>query len=66
MTTASSSGTARVRLLNSSHLQTTHRILEYLRGTATSDDCEPLFKQYEQCLKVPRAQRDAASVTWAY
>ncbi|KAF2752013.1 UPF0203-domain-containing protein [Sporormia fimetaria CBS 119925] len=23
---------------------------EYLRGSATTDDCEKLFKQYEQCL----------------
>ncbi|KAF2769121.1 hypothetical protein EJ03DRAFT_327709 [Teratosphaeria nubilosa] len=23
---------------------------KYLRGTATTDDCEPLFKQYKSCL----------------
>ncbi|CAD0082270.1 unnamed protein product [Aureobasidium vineae] len=23
---------------------------EYLRGTATSDECEPLFAKYKQCL----------------
>ncbi|KAF2466849.1 uncharacterized protein BDR25DRAFT_268395 [Lindgomyces ingoldianus] len=23
---------------------------KFLRGTATSDECESLFKQYEQCL----------------
>jgi TRIAP1/MDM35 family protein len=25
---------------------------EYLRGTATSDECEPLFAKYKQCLSV--------------
>lgn len=25
---------------------------EYLRGTATSDECQPLFAQYKQCLSV--------------
>lgn len=25
---------------------------EYLRGTATNDECEPLFKQYKACLSV--------------
>ncbi|KAK8221836.1 Mitochondrial distribution and morphology protein 35 [Zalaria obscura] len=25
---------------------------KFLRGTATSDECEPLFKQYKQCLTV--------------
>nr|POE93257.1 exosome complex exonuclease rrp6 [Quercus suber] len=32
-------------------LSATHRFLtEYLRGTATTDECEPLFKQYKSCL----------------
>jgi TRIAP1/MDM35 family protein len=26
--------------------------IEYLRGTATSDECEPLFAKYKQCLSV--------------
>ncbi|KAI4760591.1 hypothetical protein E4T52_07477 [Aureobasidium sp. EXF-3400] len=25
-------------------------LTEYLRGTATSDECEPLFAKYKQCL----------------
>ena len=25
---------------------------EYLRGAAKGDDCEPLFKQYKECLSV--------------
>lgn len=25
---------------------------EYLRGTAKSDECEPLFKEYKMCLSV--------------
>ncbi|KAI5204264.1 hypothetical protein E4T39_03772 [Aureobasidium subglaciale] len=29
---------------------------KYLRGTATSDECEPLFAKYKQCLS--RALKD--------
>ncbi|KAJ4348420.1 Mitochondrial distribution and morphology protein 35 [Didymosphaeria variabile] len=25
---------------------------KFLRGTATTDECDPLFKQYEKCLSV--------------
>ena len=25
---------------------------EFLRGTATTDDCKPIFEQYEKCLSV--------------
>jgi len=28
---------------------------EFLKGTATSDECEPLFKEYRQCLTVSDA-----------
>jgi hypothetical protein len=31
---------------------TAYMILEFLRGTSTSDECEPIFKQYEKCLSV--------------
>ncbi|KAI5277085.1 hypothetical protein E4T47_00142 [Aureobasidium subglaciale] len=31
-------------------------LTEYLRGTATSDECEPLFAKYKQCLS--RALKD--------
>ena len=35
--------------------------LEYLRGTAKSDECEPLFKQYKACLSVcPTASAQAS------
>ena len=27
-------------------------IIEFLRGAATTDECDPLFKQYEKCLSV--------------
>ncbi|KAI8939345.1 hypothetical protein NX059_003134 [Plenodomus lindquistii] len=30
----------------------TKRYVEFLRGTATSDECKPLFEQYEKCLSV--------------
>lgn len=26
--------------------------VEYIRGTATKDECEPLFQQYKTCLSV--------------
>ncbi|OCL01694.1 hypothetical protein AOQ84DRAFT_213285 [Glonium stellatum] len=26
---------------------------KFLRGDATTDECEPLFKQYKQCLGTP-------------
>lgn len=29
--------------------------LEFLRGTAKTDECEPLFRQYKQCLDVSGA-----------
>jgi len=29
-----------------------HILLEYLRGNATTDECESLFKEYKQCLTV--------------
>ncbi|THW14781.1 hypothetical protein D6D25_07221 [Aureobasidium pullulans] len=33
-----------------SNLILTTPLIEYLRGTATSDECEPLFARYKQCL----------------
>lgn len=27
---------------------------EFLRGTSTSDECKPMFDQYEKCLSVSR------------
>ncbi|KAH9826372.1 HRDC domain [Teratosphaeria destructans] len=32
-------------------------LLEYLRGTATTDECEPLFKQYKTCLSKALKER---------
>jgi len=52
MTTASSNGTVKVRELSYTCNLPPLTSVEYLRGAATSDECEPMFKQYEQCLKV--------------
>ncbi|RMY92185.1 hypothetical protein D0861_02628 [Hortaea werneckii] len=30
---------------------------EYIRGTATNDECEPLFQQYKTCLSSVNALR---------
>ena len=38
--------------LTLSNLILTTPLIEYLRGTATSDECEPLFAKYKQCLSV--------------
>ena len=29
---------------------------EFLRGAATTDECDPLFKQYEKCLSVGKVK----------
>lgn len=31
---------------------------EFLRGTATTDDCKPIFEQYEKCLSVRTCAQD--------
>lgn len=31
--------------------------VEFLRGTATSDDCKPIFEQYEKCLSVSHLEQ---------
>jgi len=38
--------------LTLSNIILTMPLIEYLRGTATSDECEPLFAKYKQCLSV--------------
>lgn len=38
--------------LTLSNIILTTPLIEYLRGTATSDECEPLFAKYKQCLSV--------------
>lgn len=38
--------------LTLSNVILTTPLIEYLRGTATSDECEPLFAKYKQCLSV--------------
>lgn len=39
------------------------RPTEYLRGTATTDECEPLFKQYKSCLGVSDADRGSSKTS---
>lgn len=59
-TAAFSNGTARVRryhkkILSNDQLKADNEI-EYLRGTAKSDECEPLFREYKACLSVSLLQ----------
>lgn len=57
-TLASSNGTQKVRrmILVQSYVKHGYERLtsavEFLRGTAKNDECEPLFKQYKECLGV--------------
>jgi TRIAP1/MDM35 family protein len=39
---------------------------EYLRGTATSDECEPLFAKYKQCLSVSSGLSYSLSLPFTY
>ncbi|KAF2714130.1 hypothetical protein K504DRAFT_399924 [Pleomassaria siparia CBS 279.74] len=35
---------------------------KFLRGTATSDECDPLFKQYEKCISKALKERGIDSM----